>query len=83
MFLPIHAACKTRDEWSARTRRSPRVVAIVTPGGQGVPWFMSSCFSIIQHYFVTGWGGLRPPAALRPRARSPIREPVGEEDEEG
>jgi len=28
--------------------------------------FVSNRFSIIQQYFETGWGGLRPPAALVP-----------------
>ena len=33
--------------------------AIVTPAGLGLYWFVSNCVSIIQQYFVTGWGGLR------------------------
>jgi YidC/Oxa1 family membrane protein insertase len=40
--------------------------AFITPAGLGLYWFVSNCFSIIQQYFVTGWGGLRPPAALVP-----------------
>jgi YidC/Oxa1 family membrane protein insertase len=37
--------------------------AIVTPAGLGLYWFISNCVSIVQQYFVTGWGGLRRPAA--------------------
>jgi len=33
--------------------------AIVTPAGLGLYWFVSNCVSIVQQYFVTGWGGLR------------------------
>ncbi|HEY4025980.1 MAG TPA: YidC/Oxa1 family membrane protein insertase, partial [Candidatus Dormibacteraeota bacterium] len=33
--------------------------AIVTPAGLGLYWFISNCVSIIQQYFVTGWGGFR------------------------
>jgi YidC/Oxa1 family membrane protein insertase len=33
--------------------------AIVTPAGLGLYWFISNCVSIVQQYFVTGWGGLR------------------------
>lgn len=40
--------------------------AIITPAGLGLYWFISNCFSIIQQYFVTGWGGLRPQAAAAP-----------------
>src|SRR5215471_6816218 len=38
--------------------------AIVTPAGLGLYWFVSNCVSIIQQYFVTGWGGLRRRPAL-------------------
>jgi YidC/Oxa1 family membrane protein insertase len=38
--------------------------AIITPAGLGLYWFVSNCFSIMQQYFVTGWGGLgRQPAS--------------------
>ncbi len=40
--------------------------AFVTPAGLGLYWFVSNCFSVIQQYFVTGWGGLRPQAVLEP-----------------
>jgi YidC/Oxa1 family membrane protein insertase len=33
--------------------------AIVTPAGLGLYWVISNCVSIVQQYFVTGWGGLR------------------------
>jgi membrane protein insertase Oxa1/YidC/SpoIIIJ len=45
----------------------------------------SNCFSIIQQYFVTGWGGLRTPAALVP-APAPAVPSVSQSaktDEEG
>ncbi len=37
--------------------------AVFTPAGLGLYRFVSNCFSIIQQYFVTGWGGLRSLAA--------------------
>ena len=33
--------------------------AFITPAGLGLYWFISNCFSIIQQYFVSGWGGLK------------------------
>ena len=33
--------------------------AFLTPAGLGLYWFVSNCVSIVQQYFVTGWGGLR------------------------
>jgi YidC/Oxa1 family membrane protein insertase len=59
--------------------------AIVTPAGLGLYWFVSNCFSIIQQYFVTGWGGLRPPAVPMP-ATAPALQTVSlsaKSDEEG
>jgi YidC/Oxa1 family membrane protein insertase len=47
--------------------------AIVTPAGLGLYWFVSNCFSIIQQYFVTGWGGLRPQAALVPATAPAVK----------
>lgn len=42
-------------------------ITLVTPLGLGLYWFISNCIAIIQQYFVTGWGGLRPqPAAAAP-----------------
>ncbi len=41
--------------------------AFVTPAGLGLYWFVSNCFSIIQQYFVNGWGGLRSQAATAAR----------------
>ncbi len=38
--------------------------AFLTPAGLGLYWFISNLVSITQQYFVTGWGGLRPQAAL-------------------
>ena len=39
--------------------------AFITPAGLGLYWFISNCVSIIQQYFVTGWGGLRPQKGTR------------------
>jgi len=39
--------------------------AFITPAGLGLYWFISNCVSIIQQYFVTGWGGLRPQKGMR------------------
>lgn len=39
--------------------------AFITPAGLGLYWFISNCVSIIQQYFVTGWGGLRPEKGTR------------------
>ena len=36
------------------------VFAVGTPAGLGLYWFVSNCVAIIQQYFVTGWGSLRP-----------------------
>jgi YidC/Oxa1 family membrane protein insertase len=36
------------------------VFAVSTPAGLGLYWFVSNCVAIIQQYFVTGWGALRP-----------------------
>jgi YidC/Oxa1 family membrane protein insertase len=61
--------------------------AVLTPAGLGLYWFISNCVAIIQQYFVTGWGSLRPkraepaPAARRgletvpPAPRTPPRTP--------
>jgi YidC/Oxa1 family membrane protein insertase len=42
--------------------------AFVTPAGLGLYWFVSNCVSIVQQYFVTGWGGLRRQPAVAPAA---------------
>jgi len=39
--------------------------AFITPAGLGLYWLISNCVSIIQQYFVTGWGGLRPQKGTR------------------
>ncbi|MGC8837180.1 MAG: membrane protein insertase YidC [Anaerolineae bacterium] len=52
-------------------------ITLQVPAGLTLYWVVSNIFSIIQQYFVTGWGGLRPSAATAPaRAGSPPkREP--------
>jgi YidC/Oxa1 family membrane protein insertase len=44
--------------------------AIVTPAGLGLYWFISNCVSIVQQYFVTGWGGFRRRPAAAPATTS-------------
>ena len=51
-------------------------ITLVTPLGLGLYWFVSNSVSIIQQYFVTGWGGLRPgaqAAALPAGGAAPAR----------
>ncbi|MBC7222696.1 MAG: YidC/Oxa1 family membrane protein insertase [Anaerolineae bacterium] len=38
-------------------------ITLQVPAGLTLYWVVSNIFSIIQQYFVTGWGGLRPAAA--------------------
>jgi YidC/Oxa1 family membrane protein insertase len=45
--------------------------AIITPAGLGLYWFVSTCFSIVQQYFVTGWGGLGRRPAVAPAPGGP------------
>ena len=48
-------------------------ITLVTPLGLGLYWFVSNCIAIIQQYFVTGWGGLRPQPAGAVPAGAPSR----------
>ncbi len=50
-------------------------ITLQVPAGLTLYWVVSNIFSIIQQYFVTGWGGLRPSAAAAPAkaAGSPKR----------
>jgi YidC/Oxa1 family membrane protein insertase len=51
--------------------------AFVTPAGLGLYWFVSNCVSIVQQYFVTGWGGLRrQPAAAGAGAAAAVVPPA-------
>jgi len=53
-------------------------ITLVTPAGLGLYWFVSNCVAIIQQYFVTGWGGLRPSAqtaAAAPNGGGPAGRP--------
>jgi hypothetical protein len=36
------------------------VFALQVPAGLGMYWFVGNCVSIIQQYFVVGWGNLFP-----------------------
>ncbi len=46
--------------------------ALQVPAGLGLYWFIGNCVSIIQQYFVVGWGSLRPKGGS-----SPISQPKG------
>jgi YidC/Oxa1 family membrane protein insertase len=46
--------------------------ALQVPAGLGLYWFVGNCVSIIQQYFVVGWGSLRPKGGS-----SPIVQPKG------
>lgn len=51
-------------------------ITLQVPAGLTLYWVVSNLFSIIQQYFVTGWGGLRPSVAAVPAKAggSPKRE---------
>ncbi len=46
--------------------------ALQVPAGLGLYWFIGNCVSIIQQYFVVGWGSLRPKGGS-----SPVIQPKG------
>src|SRR6266852_824436 len=46
--------------------------ALQVPAGLGLYWFIGNCVSIIQQYFVVGWGKIRPKGGS-----SPISQPKG------
>jgi len=46
--------------------------ALQVPAGLGLYWFIGNCVSIIQQYFVVGWGSLRPKGGS-----SPVSQPKG------
>ena len=48
--------------------------ALQVPAGLGLYWFVGNCVSIIQQYFVVGWGSLRP---KRGGSQPPITQPKG------
>jgi len=93
MQQPVSAAPTAQELQTQQMTRTMQVMmplmiayfAIVTPAGLGLYWFVSNCFSIIQQYFVTGWGGLRPPAALvpAPAPAVPSVSLLAKTDEEG
>jgi membrane protein insertase Oxa1/YidC/SpoIIIJ len=70
MQQPTSPAPTGQELQTQQMTRTTRVtiagLAILAPARLGLYWFVSNCFSIIQQYFVTGWGGLRPQAALVP-----------------
>ena len=47
---------------------------VQVPAGLGLYWFVGNCVSIIQQYFVVGWGSLRP---KRGGSQPPITQPKG------
>ncbi|HEX6548939.1 MAG TPA: YidC/Oxa1 family membrane protein insertase [Candidatus Dormibacteraeota bacterium] len=79
MQQPLSPTASEQEQQQAQMTQSMQVLmplmiayfAIVTPAGLGLYWFISNCFAIIQQYFVTGWGGLRPqPDVPPPTARA-------------
>jgi YidC/Oxa1 family membrane protein insertase len=50
--------------------------AMQVPQGLALYWVTSNIFSLFQQYFVSGWGGLKPAAALQETASKPTSEGV-------
>jgi hypothetical protein len=80
-LLPIHAMWAVLSHALSRGGSSGHLAVPQVPNEPGLPtqrttrtmrdtsprrWSVSNRISIIQQYFVTGWGGLRPQAALVP-----------------
>src|SRR5713101_2473137 len=65
----------TEQEQRMMVVMSPLMIgyfALQVPAGLGLYWFIGNCVSIIQQYFVVGWGSLRPKGGS-----SPISQPKG------
>jgi YidC/Oxa1 family membrane protein insertase len=81
MQQPPSAAPTEQEQQQQQMTRTMQVMmplmiayfAFITPAGLGLYWFVSNCFSIIQQYFVTGWGGLRPQAASVPASAPAVQ----------
>jgi YidC/Oxa1 family membrane protein insertase len=79
MQQPVSATPTEQEQQTRQMTRTMQVMmplmiayfAIVTPAGLGLYWFMSNCVSIVQQYFVTGWGGLLPKTATAPAGPAP------------
>ena len=62
------AAASAQEQQQQQMTRTMQVMmplmiayfAFITPAGLGLYWFISNCVSIVQQYFVTGWGGWHP-----------------------
>ena len=90
MQQPLSAVPTEQEQQTQQMTRTMQVMmplmiayfAIITPAGLGLYWFVSNSVAIIQQYFVTGWGGLRPQPAgasvsvTSPRAASASRPPA-------
>ncbi len=67
MQQPVSATPTEQEQQQQQMARTMQVMmplmigyfAFVTPAGLGLYWLVSNCVSIVQQYFVTGWGGLR------------------------
>lgn len=56
--------------------------ALQVPQGLALYWVTSNIFSLIQQYFITGWGSLRPaPATAEASARSASKAPLASSGE--
>jgi membrane protein insertase Oxa1/YidC/SpoIIIJ len=57
------------------------------PSGLTLYWVVSNVFSMIQQYFITGWGSLLPPKDERPKVKkeagvSGVKESTGQKGKE-
>ena len=48
--------------------------AMQVPQGLALYWFTSNIFSLIQQYFITGWGGLKPASTTAEASVAPVSE---------
>jgi len=79
MQQPLSATPTDQEQQTQQMTRTMQVMmplmiayfAIITPAGLGLYWFVSNTVAIIQQYFVTGWGGLRPQRAAATAAPAP------------
>jgi YidC/Oxa1 family membrane protein insertase len=79
MQQPMSAVPTEQEQQTQQMTRTMQVMmplmiayfAIITPAGLGLYWFVSNTVAIVQQYFVTGWGGLRPQPAGATLAAAP------------
>jgi YidC/Oxa1 family membrane protein insertase len=79
MQQPLSAVPTEQEQQTQQMTRTMQIMmplmiayfAIVTPAGLGLYWLVSNTVAIVQQYFVTGWGGLRPQPAVAAAAAPP------------